>query len=83
MLRDAGAVVSFHDPFVQDFEDGGERFSSVPLKDEVLSTQDLIIITADHSDVDYGHIVEKSTAVFDTRNATRNVDSGRERIRLL
>jgi len=37
----------------------------------------------DHSAIDWERVVAKAPRVFDTRNATRNVREGRERIRKL
>ena len=39
-----------------------------------------MLIATDHSAYDYEFIVEHSTMVVDTRNATKNVSRGREKI---
>jgi UDP-N-acetyl-D-glucosamine dehydrogenase len=41
---------------------------------------DAVLIITDHSDYDYDWIVENSSIVIDTRNATRNVSSNRHKI---
>jgi len=41
---------------------------------------DAVIICADHDNVDYNFIVENSSLVIDTRNATKEVKNYRERI---
>ncbi len=46
-----------------------------------LAAQDCVLIATDHSAYDYDFIVEHSTLVLDTRNATKNVTRGREKIR--
>jgi UDP-N-acetyl-D-glucosamine dehydrogenase len=38
------------------------------------------VIVTDHDGVDYGALVASVPLVIDTRNATRHVDPGRERI---
>ena len=38
------------------------------------------MIVTDHDSVDYGTLVGAIDLVIDTRNATRNVKNGRERI---
>jgi len=57
--------------------------ASVPLTEEVLEQSDLVIITTDHSHIDYSWVVERVRHVLDTRYATRGVKSHRERITLL
>jgi UDP-N-acetyl-D-glucosamine dehydrogenase len=52
----------------------------VSLDENVVKGQDLILITTDHSSVDYQWVVDNSLLVVDTRNATRSVTRGREKI---
>ena len=40
-----------------------------------------MLIATDHSAYDYDFIVEHARLVVDTRNATKNVRQGREKIR--
>jgi len=54
--------------------------SSTPLSEEVLKSMDLVMILTDHSDYDYQWIVENAQLVLDTRNATKDVTVGREKI---
>ncbi len=54
--------------------------SSTELTPDFLQSQDCVLIATDHSAYDYNYIVEHSQLVLDTRNATRNVKTGRERI---
>ena len=83
LLKDEGAEVSYHDPFVPRFEHGDLAMESQDLTEELLRSQDLVIITTDHSTIDYDWVVKNSRHVFDTRNATKGVRSNRERITLL
>jgi UDP-N-acetyl-D-glucosamine dehydrogenase len=41
------------------------------------------VILTDHDGIDWEQLVQSSQLVVDTRNATRSVDVGRERIVLL
>jgi UDP-N-acetyl-D-glucosamine dehydrogenase len=41
------------------------------------------VILTDHSALDYVRVVARAQRVYDTRNATRNVREGREKIRKL
>ena len=54
--------------------------SSVPLTDEFLGGVDAVLITTDHTGVDYQWIVDKAPVIVDSRNATRAVTRGREKI---
>ena len=55
--------------------------SSQELTPAYLSAQDCVLIATDHSAYDYDFIVEHSTFVLDTRNATKHVKVGRQKIR--
>jgi UDP-N-acetyl-D-glucosamine dehydrogenase len=75
-LREKGAIVSYHDPFVSEvrFDDAhtdanGEPLNSVGLTDEELKAADCVIIVTDHSDIDYGRVCSLAPLVVDTRNA--------------
>lgn len=83
LLQEDGAEVVYHDPHVPDFRGHGLSMESAPLTDELLAACDLVVILADHAAVDYARVVEKSKCVLDTRNATKKVAEGRERIVLL
>ena len=54
---------------------------SQELTPEFLAAQDCVLIATDHSAYDWDFIVEHSEFVLDTRNATKNVSSSREKIR--
>jgi UDP-N-acetyl-D-glucosamine dehydrogenase len=73
LLLEGGAHLSYHDPYVPEvvIEDG--RFSSVPLTPEVLKESDLVLITTDHSNVDYHLIAEHAPLIYDTRNALKSL----------
>jgi UDP-N-acetyl-D-glucosamine dehydrogenase len=53
------------------------------LDNDTLSSADCAVIVTDHDGIDWEHVVRSSQLVVDTRNATRSVDAGRERIVLL
>jgi UDP-N-acetyl-D-glucosamine dehydrogenase len=80
-LEDAGAEVSFHDPWTPVAEEDGVMLVGVELTDRVLEDADLVIITTHHSDVDYRRVVNLAPAILDTRNATQGIES--EKITLL
>ncbi len=79
-LRQRGAEIRYHDPFVAECEIAGEPMKSVDLTDDALKKSDLVVILTDHPDVDYERVVRVGPRVFDTRNATKHVTSDREKI---
>ena len=83
LLQQEGAVVSYHDPHVPripPMRDHHLEMSSVPLTSEALSQCDAVLILTGHAAVDYERVVERAPLVVDTRNATRSVKTGREKI---
>ena len=71
LLRERGAKLAYHDPFIPSLKLGRDTLSSVPLAG--LAGYDAVVIVTDHSGIDYGRIVSESKLVVDTRNATRHV----------
>ncbi|MBI3179561.1 MAG: nucleotide sugar dehydrogenase, partial [Deltaproteobacteria bacterium] len=83
LLARAGAKVSYHDPYVPDIPPTREHaldMRSVPLSDEALRGCDATLIITDHRGIDYARVVKLAPLVVDTRNATRAVTEGRDKI---
>ena len=70
LLATDGARVEYHDPLVPDVAEDGTRLASVPLTDQVLSDADAVVIVTDHSEVDYGRVLDRAEVVVDARNVT-------------
>src|SRR5262249_1900618 len=83
LLQDDGARVVYHDPYVPSFEEHGIALESIPLREDLVSDCDLVIITADHTTIDYAWVVANAKHVLDTRNATKKVTENRDKITLL
>jgi UDP-N-acetyl-D-glucosamine dehydrogenase len=86
LLGERGAVLTYNDPHVPTLPKMRHypnlpALSSQPLTPEYLAAQDCVLIATDHSAYDYEFIVEHSKLVLDTRNATKQVARGRDRIR--
>jgi len=82
-LEKEGAEVSFYDPFVSEYrEHGVVKTGETKLTAELIENSDLVIITTAHTNVDYDFIQKHSKAIFDTKNAMKQVKS-RENIELL
>lgn len=76
LLEERGADISYHDPYVSEFEVKGNGYESVKLTEERLGAADLVLVVTDHSDIDFGRVADVSSLVFDTRNATAGIDDG-------
>jgi UDP-N-acetyl-D-glucosamine dehydrogenase len=85
LLAEGGARISYHDPHIPVLPTSHHNklpeLVSEATTDKFLAEQDCVVIVTDHSAFDYDFIVQHSKLVVDTRNATRDVQSGREKIR--
>ncbi|MEI4472835.1 nucleotide sugar dehydrogenase [Frigidibacter sp. MR17.24] len=72
-LEAGGAVAAFHDPFfpvlpvTRDHPDLAGRVS-VPVTPEAVSGFDAVVVTTDHTGVDYAVLARHARILFDTRN---------------
>lgn len=83
LLARKHARFAYHDPYVPALRRSRQydfQLESVPLTAEELAAADAVMIVTDHSSIDYDFIVQASRLVVDTRNATRHVRQGREKI---
>ncbi len=84
LLEREGAEVITVDPLITTFyTHAGQEYHTTPLTDELLRDAHCTVIITNHTAFDYGQIVALSSAVVDTRNATREVTAGRDHIVLL
>src|SRR6478672_889009 len=65
LLQEAGADVSYHDPFVPELPEQG--LTSAPLEP---GASDCVVIVTAHSGIDYDDLVAQAPLVVDLRNAT-------------
>jgi UDP-N-acetyl-D-glucosamine dehydrogenase len=70
-LARAGAVCSYHDPYVPEVRLLGEELRSQPLDPAVLEAQDCVAILAAHELVNYASVVLSAPLVFDAQGVTR------------
>jgi UDP-N-acetyl-D-glucosamine dehydrogenase len=75
LLVERGAILSYHDPYIPEFDRDGIALKSVSLTPATLAAQDLVVITAGHSNVDYQAVVKHAPLIFDARNATKGISS--------
>jgi nucleotide sugar dehydrogenase len=71
LLRNDGANVTYHDPYVATFRDSsGSTLESVPLAD-LLQDSDLIVVVTAHKSVDWQVVFRDARLVVDTVNASK------------
>jgi UDP-N-acetyl-D-glucosamine dehydrogenase len=84
LLQHKGAELSYSDPYIPQLHKmRAHDFSSMrslELTEQSIGQFDLVLIATDHTTVNYQWIVDHARLVVDTRNATRTVSLGREKI---
>ena len=85
LLLERGAELTYNDPHVPRLPEMRHHdlpaMTSQELTAEFLAAQDCVLISTDHSAYDYDFIVQHAPLVLDTRNATKNVQANRDKIR--
>jgi len=82
-LLAAGAETEFFDPYIPSFREHGKEYHGIEKIDaDIITSYDLVVITAAHTVFDYDMIQKNSKAIFDTRNAMKDVES-RDNIEVL
>ena len=73
-LKEAGADTDFYDPWISEYKDKGQVFKGINYIDtDIISSYDLVIVAAAHTSIDYAMIQKHAQAIFDTRNAMKNI----------
>jgi UDP-N-acetyl-D-glucosamine dehydrogenase len=80
VLRNRGAIVCYHDPYVSKVNVNGEVLQSVPLTGKKVSGADCVAIVTDHRSIDYNLLVSNAALILDTRNALRDIKGKRDKI---
>ncbi len=83
MLRDRGAEVCYHDPYVaktHKMRKHDLQLESTSLTEETLSAVDAVLIATDHTCIDYDWVCRHAPLVVDTRNATADYRGDRQHI---
>lgn len=83
ILEKRGANVTYFDPWVAEYKYKGSSKKSISkLTAEAIANADLVMITTMHTNVDYDLVQQNAKAIFDTKNAMKNVEL-RENIEVL
>jgi UDP-N-acetyl-D-glucosamine dehydrogenase len=79
LLEARGALVSFHDPFVNSLRHDGLETPFVPLTAQALSNADCVMIVTDHAAYDWSWVQAQARTIVDTRHALRRHAQEKER----
>lgn len=76
LLLKRQAAVQYHDPYVQELmahEPYTWNMRGSELTTEILEQADCVVITTDHTTIDYNFVAEHAKLIVDTRNACKKV----------
>ena len=76
LLHFKGGNTSYHDPYVKKVDSQ----NSLELNSKNIKSQDAIVITTDHSNVDYELIGKHAKLIIDTRNVMANIKNPKAHI---
>jgi UDP-N-acetyl-D-glucosamine dehydrogenase len=79
LLRNKGANVSYHDPYIPHIVHDGWDMTSVTSLDAAVQSADCVVIITNHSVYDYPAILAKANLIVDTRNALGSITQGLDR----
>lgn len=80
LLLEKKADVIYNDPYVPQLSIDSNIMKSTNLTADLLQKVDCAVIITDHTCYDYDWIVQSSKLILDTRNATKSVKEGKEKI---
>lgn len=74
-LEGRGAQVEYFDPWVPEYRHNGVSKESIgALTADAVSSADLVMVTCPHTNVDYDLVQKNAKAIFDTKNAMKDVE---------
>ena len=83
ILQREGADVDFFDPYIPKFRAHGKEYVGIAdISPEAIASYDIVFVAAAHTNVDYDMIEKNAQAIFDSKNAMKEVKN-REKIDVL
>lgn len=80
LLRQKGAIVSYHDPYIPRIDHEDWSLDSVPDLVESAKDADCAVIVTDHAVYNYETIFERTPLIVDTRNALGDIGRKDKRV---
>ena len=82
-LEEEGTNVEYFDPYIPVYRENGVVKEGIKeINSKIISSYDLIVITAAHTNIDYDMIQKSAKAIFDTKNVMKQIEN-RENIEVL
>jgi len=76
ILREKGADVVYHDPYVPKIRvDGNQIIESCEYSADLLQSAHCVVIVTNHKSFDWQHVLDNSRMIVDTRNAVSKFES--------
>jgi UDP-N-acetyl-D-glucosamine dehydrogenase len=72
-LQRRGACITYYDPYVPELDTPQGILFSTELLDEVVGSQDCVVILTPHAEIDLARVVAHARLVFDSRGVTRGL----------
>lgn len=83
ILQREGADVDFFDPYIPKFRAHGKEYVGLAdISPEAIASYDIVFVAAAHTNVDYDMIEKNAQAIFDSKNAMKEVKN-RDKIEVL
>ena len=83
ILQREGADVDFFDPYIPKFRAHGKEYVGLTdISPEAIASYDIVFVATAHTNVDYDMIEKNAQAIFDSKNAMKEVKN-REKIDVL
>lgn len=74
VLNREGAIIEFYDPWVKEYKEHGVTVIGLEsINAEIIASYDLVMVTTGHTNVDYDLVQKNAKAIFDTKNAMKNI----------
>ncbi|MEX0719982.1 MAG: UDP binding domain-containing protein [Balneolaceae bacterium] len=84
LLKGVGAEIDYYDPFIPKIWPTREHAEwtgkeSITWNKETVSSYDAVVISTNHSAIDYAELAGWSDCIIDTRNAMRGIEAKDEK----
>jgi UDP-N-acetyl-D-glucosamine dehydrogenase len=85
LLQNKGAQVEYHDPYIPHIHHETDDWHMDSISDlmRAVEESDVVMIVTNHKMYDYTAILKSAKFVFDSRNATRNLEKDMDKVVLL
>lgn len=83
LIEEGIGHIDISDPWAPEYHVSDRTFYSVDLSPETIASYSCVVMVTDHDAFDIPFVVKHAQAVVDTRNMTKDVKEGREKIYVL